>query len=550
MSFKAPLPSEAAYSNQLSERAIAQRKAWLSFTPEDEALIAEVDSILAENVDPLIDDMYAHFLSFNETRAFFPDEATLRRAQTAQKQYFVRLTKGNYDRQYVAQRLMVGEVHYRIGLEPTWYLGAYNRITTWMRNLVSERYPDDREKFLKVIAALTRLIYFDMGLAIDAYSIAKERAIRQHQDAIARLEAETTATKNIVENAPIGIIRLNADLTLIECNVEFLQIIEQERENVVGKPLDQLAPYLDLAPLRQLIESGHPFRRNSERLDLSFDGSQAISYFDWTAWPLKTSDGTLSDVLCVFTDATNRVLLQQQREDFVATLTHDLKTPILAANRAIKLLIEGDFGQVVESQRKILETIHASNEALYGLVQTLLDVYRYDSGAKKLTFAEHDLRALIDRKVAELRPLADSRQLTVGADLPETAALVMCDVDEIARVIQNFIDNALKFTAAGGKITISLKQTGDITRIAVIDTGKGISETDKPKLFQRFWAAASSGRYYASTGLGLYLCRKIVESHGGRIGCDSELGKGSTFYFTIDSRETSRKATVQNGSDQ
>ncbi|HEY9790202.1 MAG TPA: protoglobin domain-containing protein [Candidatus Obscuribacterales bacterium] len=540
---------DATWSQQLSDRTIELRKAWLNFSEEDEALVREVDPLVRENVDPMIDDMYAHFLSFPQTRAFFPNDDTLKRAQTAQKQYFLRLTQGNYDVDYVSQRLVVGNTHYRIGLDPTWYLGAYNRVMTWLRQLVFEKYKHDPEKFLKIISALTRLIFFDMGLAIESYSIAKERAIRAQQDEIARLEADSRTTKSIVENAPIGIIRLDAQLVCVECNAEFAEMLDLSREDLVGKPLPQMVPHLDATPLRQVFENGHPFRRNAEKLDLSMDGSSAAHYYDWAAWPLKHEDGNISGLLAVFTDATNRVLLQQQREDFVATLTHDLKTPILAANRAIKLLMDGDFGKVEEQQAKILETISQSNEALYQLVQTLLDVYRYESGAKQLSFTNQNLAELISKKVEELRPLAAGRELSVSAELPARANPVMCDIDEIRRVIQNLLDNALKFTPPGGTITVKLEQTNDITRISVIDTGKGISETDKPKLFQRFWAAASSGRYYASTGLGLFLCRKIVESHGGRIGCESVVGKGSTFYFTIDSAETRRKAQHQTASE-
>ena len=105
-----------------------------------------------------------------------------------------------------------------------------------------------------------------------------------------------------------------------------------------------------------------------------------------------------------------------------------------------------------------------------------------------------------------------------------------CDEDEIRRVIQNLIDNSLKFTASGGTITVIMRQNGN-TKITVSDSGKGVPEENKSKLFQRFWQAGSTGRYYASTGLGLYLSRRIVEAHGGKIWCESTLGKGSDFTF-------------------
>lgn len=509
------------------------RKRWLSFSEEDEELIKEVDQLLEENLDPLIDDMYAHFLSFDETRKFFPDQATLERAQKAQRNYFRRLTKGNYDAAYIQERLAVGSTHYRIGLDPIWYLGAYNRIMTWLRQLVQEKYMSEPEKFFKVISALTRLIFFDMGLAIESYTIAKEQAIRQQSDAIKVLETQRRVTKAILEDAPVGIAQLDCQFKIYECNNEFAQMLGRKNSaQILGESLEKVAPGISLALFKELIDSGQPQNRIGEQLLLSPDAESG--YFDWTAWPIKDESGNTRGLVSMFMEVSDRLNLQQQREDFVATLTHDLKTPILAANRAIKLLMEGDFGPVVEAQLKILATIHQSNESLYKMVQTLLDVYRYDSGAKNLSLDRNDLCSTILSIVDEIRALADSKKVTLDLQLPEQECMLTYDKEEIRRVLQNLLDNSLKFTAAGGKISVMLEELESCIRISVSDTGKGISEEDRPKLFQRFWQAASSGgRYHASTGLGLYLCRKIVELHGGRINCESSPGVGSRFFFTL-----------------
>lgn len=528
---------------------ISMRKRWLYLTEEDEALLREIQPLLTESVDPLIDDMYAHFLSFPETSAFFPDEETLKRAQTAQKQYFLRLTAGNYDEEYVKDRLRVGTTHYIIGLDPKWYLGAYNRILNWMKRLVARKYKDNFEKYAQIVSALSRLIFFDMGLAIDSYFIAKERAAREQARAISALETERHVTKSILEDAPVGLVRLDRELRIAECNAEFAEMLDLPREKEpIGESLASLAPEFPLSAFRKVLELDQAYRGTAEPLSLST--SSSVSYYDWATWPIKDKEGQTLGLIAIFSSANDRVLLQQQREDFVATLTHDLKTPILAANRAIKLLMEGDFGPVQDSQTRILETIHQSNDALYKLVQTLLDVYRYDSGAKKLLLAEHDVAAMVKQLVSELEPLAKTKSVEVSAVLPETPNKVLCDAEELRRVLQNLVDNALKFTPSGGTISINMYQAPPVTEIQVTDTGKGISDTDKPKLFQRFWQAAGSGRYYASTGLGLYLCRKIVELHGGRIGCQSKLGEGSTFTFTVDPThipETARNESEDDG---
>jgi len=521
----------------ISDDEIALRKRWLEFDARDEATIKEeIDNLVSERLDELLDQMYAHFLSFEETRTFFQNESVLTRAKSAQKEYFRRLTKGNYDRAYVQDRLNVGSNHHRIELDPKWYLGAYNLALSWLLPRLVTKFQGNPEELSSTILALLKLIFFDMGLAIESYISAKEASIRKHRDAIRELETERRVTKSIMEGAPIGIVNLNEDFRCVECNDEFLQILElNDRHLVLGKNLFELGLSLHQSLFQEVMQSGHPCRRIADPLKLSKDGQGSTTYWDWATWPVKDDSGRIVSLVAMFANSTDRVILQQQREDFVATLTHDLKTPVLATNRAVQFLLDGDFGPLSDAQRETLETVLQSNSALYSLVQTLLDVYKFDSGVKELRIETRNLAAIITQMVTEMMPLAQERGIALRATLPGDARLVPCDEDEIRRVLQNLIDNSLKFTPSGGTITVTMTQNDEKTTVSVADTGKGIPEENKPKLFQRFWQAGSTGRYYASTGLGLYLCRRIIEGHGGRLWCESILDQGSTFYFEIQS---------------
>lgn len=515
---------------EMSDEEIENRKVWLGLGPDDEANIALLDQLVARNVDGLMDFLYDHFLAHEDTASFFPNEEILNRAKAGQRQYFLKLTCGKYDREYVDNRLIVGKTHYRIGLDTRWYLGAYYRALKYLRTLIVEEFKDDPELSNRLVDSLTKLIFFDMGLAIDTYNAAKIQAIREHKDMISRLETERTVSKSIVENAPIGIVRLSPDFKCLEANSEFLNFIDSD-EQIIGRSIFELCEDLPRSDLEEALHFGVAKRASAAKL--TFFNSDHESFFDWAIWPIKERNDVVSALVATFTMVTDSVRLQQQREDFVATLTHDLKTPILAANRALKLLMEGDFGPIQDSQRSIIETILQSNNAMYQMVLTLLDVYKYDSGVKQLTMLPTDLPASIETLVAELSPLAKQKQIELTFTSSESNIPVICDIDEIRRVMQNLIDNSLKYTQSKGSISIELAQDEQVTTVSVTDTGKGISDADKPKLFQRFWQASSGGRYYASTGLGLYLCSKIVESHGGKLWCDSEVGKGSTFSFTL-----------------
>jgi NtrC-family two-component system sensor histidine kinase KinB len=302
---------------------------------------------------------------------------------------------------------------------------------------------------------------------------------------------------------------------------------------VIGRSLFELVPELNPSIFENVVSTGQPYERKADQIMLSKSITDSRIYWDWAAWPLKDSNGETTGLVATFADATDRVALQLQREDFVATLTHDLKTPVLATNRAVEFLLAGDFGSVSDSQKEILETMLQSNTALYKLVETLLDVYKFESGLKEFFRKNCSLMDLINQAVAQIMPLAQERGVVLLTILPDNEKLVSCDEDEIRRVLQNLIDNSVKFTRAGGTITITMKQDEATTTVSVADTGKGIPEETKPKLFQRFWQSGSSGSHYASTGLGLYLCRRIIEGHGGKIWFESTAGQGSTFYFQI-----------------
>lgn len=528
-------PSNKAVALTLTPKEVDLRKRWLEFSSSDEELIElELDVLVADNIDELIESMYAHFLSFEETRSFFPNEQVLKRAQAAQKDYFVRLTKGTYDAEYANDRLRVGATHHRIDLDPKWYIGAYNRVLAWFLPKLIDKYSGDSEKLGRAVSALMKLVFFDMGLAIDCYISAKEAALRQHTDAILELETERRVTKSILENSPVGIVSLDKDMICLECNDMFIELVDAEnREQIVSKPLFEIALGLKPALFEEVLNSGQFSKRTGDALKLSKKGDSEHNYFDWLTWPIKDNDGNVTGLVAMFTNTTANVLLQQQREDFVATLTHDLKTPVSATIRAVRFLLDGDFGPVSETQVEVLETILQSNTALYSLVQTLLDVYRFDSGVKEFHMTSCDMVGLITRIISEIMPLAREKGVTIHASVPQVAEEVICDQDEIRRVVQNLIDNSLKFTPGGGSITVTLGQLGKQTTVSVCDTGKGIPEENRPKLFQRFWQAGSTGRYYASTGLGLYLCRRIVEGHGGKIWCKDTQGPGTTFCFEL-----------------
>ncbi|RZM81887.1 hybrid sensor histidine kinase/response regulator [Leptolyngbya iicbica] len=231
--------------------------------------------------------------------------------------------------------------------------------------------------------------------------------------------------------------------------------------------------------------------------------------------------------------------MTQQRDDFVSRLTHDLRTPLVAANRMLTLVTEDTFGDIPsEAKGAITQTIR-NNDHLLAMVNTLLEVYRYEAGRKETAIAPFNLKRLLEEVVGQLQPLAQEKHLDlkledgVNYQGDDRCYTLFGDRLELRRVILNLIDNALKFTDAG-LVQVRFEKTpaADPTHwcIQVKDTGPGIPAAEQAEIFAWF----RPGKHRRSgSGLGLHLSQRIIAAHGGTLTLTSEMGQGSTFVVNL-----------------
>lgn len=234
----------------------------------------------------------------------------------------------------------------------------------------------------------------------------------------------------------------------------------------------------------------------------------------------------------VIRDVTEQKKSDKLRDDFIATLTHDLRTPLLAAIQTLTFFLNGALGEVDEKQKVLLATMQKSNEDLLGLVNALLEVYKYD--AEKLTLAKTNFNIynLTEQVYNELKPLAECKNIEFEIECADKSMVINADRSEIRRVICNLCGNAINYTQEGGRVLVTVKNEGKDLIFSVSDNGCGIPQEDIPNMFQRFSQGTSKKRS-TGTGLGLYLSRQIIESHGGKIWLESVLNKGSEFSFLL-----------------
>lgn len=226
--------------------------------------------------------------------------------------------------------------------------------------------------------------------------------------------------------------------------------------------------------------------------------------------------------------------ISRQRQDFVSRLTHDLRTPLAAADRMLMLLKQGALGNLSPQMQEVITVMARSNTNLLSMVNTLLEVYRFEAGRKTLTFQPVNISQLLQEISGELTPLAQEKSLAINLDFADdfNTKTMIGDRLELHRLFTNLIGNAIKFTTSGA-VTLRLHSqttTNDIITIEIADTGVGIPPQEQSTLFERF---RQGNHNFSGSGLGLYLVRRIVEAHQGKISVNSELGKGSIFIVNL-----------------
>ncbi|OKH40957.1 two-component sensor histidine kinase [[Phormidium ambiguum] IAM M-71] len=228
--------------------------------------------------------------------------------------------------------------------------------------------------------------------------------------------------------------------------------------------------------------------------------------------------------------------LASMREDFISTLTHDLKTPLLGAIETIKSFQRGQFGECSFAQRKVLEMMIRSHQSTLQLVQTLLDIYHYDSEGLKLQLTSVNLCSLVEEVIATLTELAASRRVHITLNYGESNfrknLWVNGDALQLQRVFTNLLINAINHSPRGGKINVILESDSHQQVVKILDCGQGIPTDELAHLFERFYQG-NSDRQSQGSGLGLYLSRQIIAAHGGTIWAENLLPSGALFGFRL-----------------
>lgn len=383
---------------------------------------------------------------------------------------------------------------------------------------------------------------------ISELEIAKKQ-LQDYSENLEKIVAERTADLSEANKKLSGIINYCADgIIIVDGEGRILQV-NPTCENMVGlsasalckKKIQEIA-YSNVKEFNSAKDnkSGEIFGLSDENSEILLRDYFVVNALSGIHTPVEMSFAEISSeddknnkFVGIIRDVSVQKETEKLRDDFIATLTHDMRTPLLAAIQTLKFFLEGAIGKLDEKQKVLLSTMLQSNEDLLGLVNALLEVYRFESGKLTLCQTVFPVKDLVEQCYSELKPLAEKKDIDFSLTFElEDKLHITADRAEIKRVITNLCGNALNYTNKGGCVKVLAKaQSGDFI-FSVTDNGNGIPQSDIPNLFKRF-SQGTARKRSTGTGLGLYLSRQIIEAHNGKIWVDSKVDKGSEFSFLL-----------------
>ncbi|RPJ44875.1 MAG: PAS domain-containing protein, partial [Candidatus Latescibacterota bacterium] len=331
-----------------------------------------------------------------------------------------------------------------------------------------------------------------------------------------------------------GVIAIDRSENVLHLNLAAARLLETDREAAIGR---SVADVTGVREVREILTRALGEAREITLETKLYTGAGKRK-IEMRASPLRDSDGRLAGAVLVFNDVTELRRLEAVRRDFVANVSHELKTPVTAIRGLVETLID-DAEMPADRKLDFLRRIRDQSLRLSSLITDLLTVSRVESGEWAPELERLDLREIAQRSMRYLRPFGEAKGLEMGLDVPDVPVLAWADADAMRQIVDNLLDNAVKYTPLGGRIRVRVRADGAFGTVEVEDTGVGIGPKYHGRIFERFYRVDKArSRELGGTGLGLAIVKHLVQAQAGAVSVESDIGKGSLFRVRMPAAPT------------
>ena len=347
------------------------------------------------------------------------------------------------------------------------------------------------------------------------------------------LQREAQVRRTIMENTGAQLAYLDPQFNFVMVNSAYVQSSGHSEEDLIGKNHFALFPSEEnQAIFRQVRNTGKPVVYHDKPFEFKDQPERGVTYWDWTLTPVKDSLGEVRGLVLSLIDTTARKKVEDLKDSFIGMVSHELRTPLTVINGCLStVLAEWDRLPSGEALQLLRDAVLES-ESLSHLVENLLELSRIQAQQLALYPEPTRLKTLVRETLSKVKRQAPSHQFITS--IPDRLQLINADPLRIERILYNLLDNAAKHSPPGSQIKVSARAGPERLVIAVSDQGKGLSPSEQARIFSPFVRLENNRPDRArGAGLGLVVCRRLVQAHGGKIWVESKKGKGSTFYFTL-----------------
>ncbi len=369
----------------------------------------------------------------------------------------------------------------------------------------------------------------EIGMLAREFNSMTKRIHEFEESTTGKLLSEKNKSVAIVKSISDPLIVLDENYKILLLNKSCENLFQLTEENTINRQFLEVIKNVELYDYIFNVISNNVI----EEKIISIKGNHDIYYFNITVTVVKNNEEKIKSIVVLLKNMTEFKKLENIRADFIATVSHELKTPLTSIMMGVGLMFEKKMGLLNEKQSSTLNTINEEVEKLSDLVSNLLKLSTIQSDRALFDIRPCSLIGITENCINNYNEQSENNDIKLYDEIDESLPRVYADSEKITWVLNNLVSNALKYTNAGDEIIIDAKVKNNMMNVYVKDTGVGIPDEYRKKIFEKFVKIKGNDNELISMGLGLYIAKEIVEAHGGTIWCESTVDEGSKFTFTL-----------------